>query len=223
MALDDGLLVRRILRVNHAGEHAAVSIYGAQVACARRLVPELVPWLEETRRHEVGHRRRFREAMPPRGARPCHATFLWAWMGALLGAMTSLGGRFGVMVCTAAVERTVHRHLDEQIDYLDGRDDAVALLIRDIQVEEDEHLAYAEARHDPGHWAARATSAWIAASTEVLIWLSTRGDSTRLHRELARLRKDEKATTTAARRWHDPAVSAMRSAGRDTGPRSSAG
>ncbi|MEM9234257.1 MAG: demethoxyubiquinone hydroxylase family protein, partial [Pseudomonadota bacterium] len=28
-------IIRRILRVNHAGEHGAVSIYGAQIAKAR--------------------------------------------------------------------------------------------------------------------------------------------------------------------------------------------
>jgi demethoxyubiquinone hydroxylase (CLK1/Coq7/Cat5 family) len=38
-------LIRRILRVNHAGEHGAVAIYSAQLAKVRRTHPDLVPWL----------------------------------------------------------------------------------------------------------------------------------------------------------------------------------
>lgn len=190
MNRDDSLLVCRILRVNHAGEHAAVSIYGAQIACCRFIAPELRPWLRETQSHEIRHRARFLEAMTARNGRPCRATFLWAWSGSLLGFVTSLAGRFGIMVCTAAVERTVHQHLVEQIEYLAPRDPEVAELIAEIQVEEDDHLAYADARHDPDSLASRADAAWIALSTEILIWLSTHGDSSRVHRELAAMKRN---------------------------------
>ncbi|HRE44597.1 MAG TPA: demethoxyubiquinone hydroxylase family protein, partial [Terricaulis sp.] len=57
-------IIRRILRVNHAGEHGAVFIYSAQLARARRAYPDLIPWLEETLAHEQRHRARFYEAMP---------------------------------------------------------------------------------------------------------------------------------------------------------------
>ena len=43
--------VRRILRVNHAGEQGAISIYGAQIALARARYPDLLPWLQETLGH----------------------------------------------------------------------------------------------------------------------------------------------------------------------------
>jgi ubiquinone biosynthesis monooxygenase Coq7 len=84
------------------------------------------------------------------------------------------------------VERTVHGHLDEQIAFLAGRDERLADLIREIQIEEDEHLAFAEARHDPRAFAARLLSAIVAAVTTILIALSTRGDSLRLRRALRR-------------------------------------
>jgi ubiquinone biosynthesis monooxygenase Coq7 len=172
--------VRRILRVNHAGEHGAIAIYRRQINAARKRFPDLLPWLEETLKHELQHRDRFRAMMPSRAAKPCRAMAVWTIGGALLGSCTSALGRFGVIVCTAAVERTVHRHLVQQIAYLDERDPELAALIRDIQDEEDAHLAFAEANHDNRALPARLISVIVAATTELLIWISTRGDSTKL-------------------------------------------
>jgi ubiquinone biosynthesis monooxygenase Coq7 len=98
--------------------------------------------------------------------------------------MTAILGRRGVIVCTAAVERTVHRHLAEQIAYVSGRDEELADGIRKVQVEENEHLAFAEARHDPRALLARLLSGPISAITEVLMFLATRGDSLRLNAAL---------------------------------------
>ena len=42
----------RILRVNHAGEYGAIRIYSAQIVIARRLCPDLLPFLFESREHE---------------------------------------------------------------------------------------------------------------------------------------------------------------------------
>ena len=177
---DKERLTRRILRVNHAGEHGAMAIYAAQVARLTRQDAQLVAWLQDTLAHETRHREMFRTAMPSRGAKPCRAMVVWAVGGAVLGSVTALLGPCGVMVCTAAVERTVHRHLDDQVSYLHGRDDALAKIIREIQSEEDSHLAYAEAHHNPRSLGARLLSAVISAATEMLICLSTRGDSLRL-------------------------------------------
>ncbi len=178
-------LIRRLLRVNHAGEHGAVFIYSAQLARARRAFPDLAPWLEETLGHELRHRARFRDAMPARGAKPCRMMFVWSFGGAMLGAITALLGRTGVYVCTAAVERTVHRHLIEQAAFLDRNDAELAALVRDILVEEDAHLAAAETGHDASKMLPRALSMLVAGATETLIFLSTRGDSLRLKRAIA--------------------------------------
>ena len=172
--------VRRILRVNHAGEQGAISIYGAQIALARARYPDLLPWLQETLGHEKKHRDKFLALMRDRAITPCPAAGIWSAGGAVLGFLTALFGRFGVVVCTAAVERTVHKHLVEQIAYLSGRDDEVADGIRQVQVEEDAHLAFAEAHHDPNAPIARLLSVMVAVLTEALIWLATRGESARL-------------------------------------------
>lgn len=173
-------VIRRILRVNHAGEHGAVAIYSAQLAKVPRGEAALRLWLNETLSHERRHRDSFLGAMPSRAAKPCRAMAVWSIGGAVLGGITALLGPTGIMVCTAAVERTVHKHLNDQIVYLTGRDDDLAALIRDIRSEEDGHLAYAEAHHDPGSFFARSLALVVEVSTDLLIWISTRGDSRQL-------------------------------------------
>ena len=177
-------VIRRILRVNHAGEHGAVAIYSAQLARVPRQCQALTGWLLETLSHEQRHRDTFLAAMPNRGAKPCRLMAVWTVGGAMLGGMTALLGQTGIMVCTAAVERTVHKHLNDQIAYLSGRDDELAAVIRNIRLEEDEHLAYAEAQHNPKSLFARLLSVVVALLTDILIWISTRGDSLRLQAAL---------------------------------------
>lgn len=182
---DSARLIRRILRVDHAGEHGAVFIYTAQIRRAVRLYPDIAPWLQETLSHELRHRATFLAAMPARAAKPCRAMAVWSVGGAVLGALTALFGRLGVMVCTAAVERTVHRHLGEQIAFLQAHDPELAELVRSIRAEEEHHLAFAQAHHDARRPAARLLSWAVALATEALILISTRGDSLRLHADLA--------------------------------------
>ena len=181
---DQRRIVRRILRVNHAGEQGAISIYGAQIALAKARYPDLLPWLEETLGHEKRHRRTFLDPMPARATTPCPVASVWSVGGAILGMVTALLGRHGVIVCTAAVERTVHKHFVEQIAYLSGRDAELADRISKVQVEENAHLAFAEEHHDPQAPLARFLSALISIVTEALIFVATRGDFMRLNAAL---------------------------------------
>ena len=178
----DDQTIRRILTVNHAGEHGAIWIYSAQIASLRGRFPELRAWLECTRGHEMEHRAAFRRSMALHGAKPCCTMSLWSRGGWLLGWSCALFGPLGVLACTAAVERTVHRHLDEQIRFLSDRDPVLAGLIRDIQGEELEHLAFAEAGLVQTSLITKVLGWLVAAGTEALIFLSTRGDSGRLKR-----------------------------------------
>jgi ubiquinone biosynthesis monooxygenase Coq7 len=71
-------VVRRILRVDHAGEHGAVSIYTAQMVGLGTRHPDVQRWLAETLSHEKRHREAFREAMPGRAAKTCRALIVWS-------------------------------------------------------------------------------------------------------------------------------------------------
>jgi 3-demethoxyubiquinol 3-hydroxylase len=185
----DRVTIARILKVDHAGEYGAIRIYRAQIWLARRLYPDIVGFLEETLSHEIQHCALFRDAMRPRNVRPCRAMILWGNGGYVLGLATALFGRKGIWICTAAVEATVHRHLDEQLGFLAGKDPDLHWLISTIREQELQHLRFAEQRMETKSVWGRALGAIIAATTEVLIWLSTWGDSTRLRRSLASRRR----------------------------------
>ena len=177
--------IARIVKVNHAGEYGAIRIYRSQLWIARRFYPDLVPFLEETLEHEIEHCSMFLSAMPMRAARPCRVMALWGNGGLLLGLLTALLGRQGVWVCTEAVEETVHKHLDEQLHFLRDRDPELHRMIEGIQSEELLHMQYASQRiKSRGLWV-RALRTLIVGSTEVVIWLSTWGESLRMARELA--------------------------------------
>lgn len=178
------ITVRRILKVNHAGEFGAIRIYGAQIAVARRLYPEIVDVLADIRAHEIEHCRLFRNAMPARGARPCRVMAFWSLGGFVLGFVTALLGQRMIWICTEAVESAVHRHLEDQLRYLEPRDADLKALIASIQSEELSHLHEAQARRGAVGPVQVGAVSFIGVVTDLLIWLSTWGDSTRMAREM---------------------------------------
>ena len=179
------LTISRILRVNHAGELGAISIYTAQIALMGR-DEDLRSFLEQTLSHEREHAGQFRKLMPSRNTRPCGAAPLWSLGGLLLGAATAVFGRNAILICTEAVERTVHRHLDDQLAWLGAQDSEVSAAILQIQAQELGHLQYAQRAQDAKSRVGKALDAVVVASTEVLIWLSTYGASARMVRDLKR-------------------------------------
>jgi len=181
----DALTIARIVRVNHAGEFGAIRIYSAQLLVARRLFPECASALSEMLRHEQTHCALFRAAMPARQSRPCRIMQLWSCGGWLLGFFTACLGRNGIWACTAAVEAAVHRHLDDQLHFLAGRDTELRGIIESIRVEEIGHLRYAERQLHDDNALLRILRRSISGMTDTLIWLSTWGDSTRMARAMA--------------------------------------
>jgi ubiquinone biosynthesis monooxygenase Coq7 len=180
----EALTIARIVKVNHAGEFGAIRIYSAQIIVARRLWPDVVPTLAEMLEHEKRHCAAFRGAMPGRNSRPCRIMQLWSWGGWLLGFLTALSGRRSIWTCTAAVEAAVHRHLDDQLHFLRTRDAELYGIIHEIQDEELSHLSHAEAQIVNPSAAQRSLRRFISVTTDVVIWLSTWGDSTRMARDL---------------------------------------
>ncbi len=182
----DGLTIRRILKVNHAGEFGAIRIYTAQLAVARRIFPDMVPALMEMRDDEVEHCRLFFAAMPARSARPCRVMAFWSLGGFVLGIVTASLGRNMIWVCTEAVEATVHRHLEGQMAFLQDRDPELHATIASIQQQEMAHLQHA-IDQQPRRGLMRALFLpVIGLVTESLIWLSTWGDSTSMRNEIVR-------------------------------------
>ena len=175
--------INRILKVNHSGEYGAIRIYKAQILAARLFYRDLLPELEAIIQHEVEHCRRFRAAMVPRGGRPCRALWLWSSGGYVLGLLTGLLGRNMIMVCTEAVEEAVHQHMNDQIVFLMQRDPELKDMIAAIREEEMGHLAFAKHRVRHNGFT-RNAARLIMIVTDILIWLSTQGESSRMKRDL---------------------------------------
>ncbi|MEP6563948.1 MAG: demethoxyubiquinone hydroxylase family protein, partial [Mesorhizobium sp.] len=175
---------QRIVKVNHAGETGAIKIYAAQIAVAGWLFPDIVPELVKMRLDEVNHCRIFRDAMPQRQTRPCRVMSLWSLGGYVLGTATALMGERMVWICTEAVESTVHKHLNDQLRFLETRDDELHQLISSIQEEELAHLTEAQNRQNSRGWLHVAGIFVIGSLTNAMIWLSTWGDSSWMKREL---------------------------------------
>ncbi|MBS0242779.1 MAG: demethoxyubiquinone hydroxylase family protein [Proteobacteria bacterium] len=181
---DAQLAVARILKINQAGENGAISIYRAQIAISRWLYPDLVAHLEEMLGHEIEHFRHFSEAMHVRRARPCRLMWLSTAGGTVLGSVTALAGRRSIWATTAAVEDTVHRHLEDQLRFLVDRDPDLFDIIAGIREEEVGHLRFAESKLGAPSRMLRLEKVLVSIVTEMLIYMSTSGDSARMRRDL---------------------------------------
>jgi 3-demethoxyubiquinol 3-hydroxylase len=82
------------------------------------------------------------------------------------------------------VEAAVHRHLDEQLHFLEVRDPELYGIVLSIREEEFAHLHHAEEQLLSPSVVLRALRGAISLATGCLIWLSTWGDSSRMARAL---------------------------------------
>jgi 3-demethoxyubiquinol 3-hydroxylase len=174
----------RIAKVNHAGEYGAIRIYGAQIAVSRWFWPRLADQLAELKAHEITHCRSFATALAERGGRPCRAMYLWSMGGWLLGAASTLFGPNMIWACTEAVEDTVHHHMADQLAHLESRDAGLHALIDSIRAEEEGHLTLARQEKTRDTKLTRAFESVVRGSVELVIWLSTWGESSRMRRDL---------------------------------------
>lgn len=63
----------RVIKVDHAGEHGAVSIYRAQRWVARWRAPDMVAEIDDFISHELRHRRSLRQRWSSAGGRAAAA------------------------------------------------------------------------------------------------------------------------------------------------------
>ncbi len=154
-----GALAQRmaeILRVDHAGELGAVSIYRGQ-----RAVLGAAPGHERTaaqladmEAHEQVHLSRFDALLSERRVRPTALAPVWRLAGFALGAGTALMGDKAAHACTEAVETVIEAHYAGQIAELAERDPDLAAELSKFR---DEELAHRDAavaqgaREAPGY------------------------------------------------------------------------
>ncbi len=111
-----------MIRVDHAGETAAVAIYRAQQRVFGALPGKraLTQTLFEMEQGEHVHLNAFNEELRNRRARPTAFIGLWQPLSFVLGAGTALLGERCAHACTEAVEDVIEEHYQGQIDELDA-------------------------------------------------------------------------------------------------------
>ena len=165
-----------ILRVDHAGEYAAVHIYRAQKAVfeGRSGKDAVAADMGEMQAQEAVHLARFEALLNAERVRPTVMTPVWRLAALGLGAGTALLGEKAAHACTEAVESVIEEHYADQIAELADRDPALAAELtqfRDEELAHHDHAVDHGSRDAPGYG---LLSAVIKAGCRVAIKVSER-------------------------------------------------
>ncbi|MBQ4875263.1 MAG: demethoxyubiquinone hydroxylase family protein [Rickettsiaceae bacterium H1] len=111
-------LIKQMIRVNHAGEYAAMKIYKsqAQVFKKDKDFKKLIDHMKEQERHHLEY---FTEALDEHKVKPTKFLPVWNVFAKALGYGTAFMGKKAAMASTVAVEEVISDHYQEQIEQLD--------------------------------------------------------------------------------------------------------
>jgi ubiquinone biosynthesis monooxygenase Coq7 len=131
----------QVLRVDHAGELAAVHIYRGQhaVLAGAKGQGALAADMRRMQEQEAVHLAAFDAMLTERGVRPSLLAPLWRTAGFALGAGTALMGDKAAHACTEAVESVIEEHYAGQIAELAEREPALSEKLAGFRDEEVEH------------------------------------------------------------------------------------
>ena len=150
-----------MLRVDHAGELAAVQIYRGQAAVFRGAPGQAAraQAFEALQGQEADHLKAFEAMLLERGVRPSALSPLWRAAGFALGAATALLGEKAAHACTEAVESVIEEHYAGQIREIAGEEPELAgrlTAFRDDELAHRDQAAEEGAREAPGYGALSA-------------------------------------------------------------------
>lgn len=162
-----------MLRVDHAGEMAAVQIYRGQKDVFRaggrgRIAQDMARMEAE----EQVHLDRFEALLTETGTRPTLMTPVWRLAAYGLGVGTALMGEKAAHACTEAVETVIAEHYANQAEEWEGRDPALAeefRSYRDDELRHHDHAVEQGAHEAPGY---SALTAVIKAGCRLAIKVS---------------------------------------------------
>ena len=120
MKKTDKKKVEKFIRVDHAGERAAIKIYEGQLLALNTIVKDenLKKTIEEMKEHEKEHNDFFENEIKKRQIKPTKFLPLWDLLGVGLGFGCTILGKKTAMLCTASVEEVIDEHYQNQIDQL---------------------------------------------------------------------------------------------------------
>lgn len=164
--------VKRMIRVDHAGEYGACQIYKGQLAVLGK--SSKAPIIEHMAEQEKRHLETFNKLVAERRVRPTALLPFWHVAGFALGAGTALLGEKAAMACTVAVEEVIDEHYRDQIEALDGDEPELGRTFEEFRQEELEHRDTGiehEAEQAPAY---ELLSGAIKRGSRLAIWLSER-------------------------------------------------
>lgn len=166
--------IKRMVRVNHAGEYGAKRIYEGQIAILG--ATDKGDMLRHMYAQECQHLEGFETLIHTYNVRPTFLSPLWHVAGYALGAGTALMGSNAAMACTVAVEEVIDEHYAAQEQILKDDPEAQGLyeMVKKYRAEELEHKDLGlehGAQETPGY---TILTTFIKAGSRLAIWLSTR-------------------------------------------------
>ena len=164
-----------ILRVDHAGELAAVNIYrGHRAVFEAAGMTAAADRMAELEAHEATHLARFETLLTEGAVRPTLMAPVWRAAAFTLGVGTALIGEKAAHACTEAVESVIEEHYAGQIAEISAREPALAAELSGFRDDELAHRAEAVAegaRDAPLHG---VLSAAVKAGCRAAIRISER-------------------------------------------------
>ena len=141
--------IEEFIRVDHAGERAAIKIYEGQLLALNTVFKDekLKKTIEEMKFNEKEHLDFFEKELKKRNIKPTKFLPIWDLLGVGLGFGTTLLGKRAAMLCTASVEEVIDEHYQKQINQIE--DDEKQLKKKITKFKEDE-LHHKDIAYDEG-------------------------------------------------------------------------
>lgn len=149
-------MLEEMIRVDHAGEFAAVQIYRGQRAVFGRIEGKAhaARVITDMEAGEQEHLNTFDRLIAERGVRPTLMAPVWRVAAFGIGAMTALMGEKAAYACTEAVEEVIEAHYARQSARLAGVDGDLKRVVDRFRADEIGHMntAIEQGAHDaPGY------------------------------------------------------------------------
>ena len=138
--------LEEIIRVDHAGERAAIKIYEGQLLALKTIKQDeiLKDKIEVMKEDEKEHLEYFEKEIQKRKIKPTYLLPLWDLMSVALGFGTAMLGKKATMLCTASVEEVIEEHYQNQLKKLGNDEKNLKEKIQKFQEDEINHknIAY---------------------------------------------------------------------------------
>ena len=146
--------IEEIIRVDHAGERAAIKIYEGQLLALKTIKQDKVlrDKIEEMKQQEKEHLEYFEKEIQKRKIKPTYLLPLWDVMSIALGFGTALLGKKAAMLCTASVEVVIEDHYQNQLKKIGSDEKDLKEKIEKFKLDEIAHknMAYKSGATDKG-------------------------------------------------------------------------